>query len=288
MILPVLKASELIDPSTEIHYAFHKSLKNITAPHSHDFFELFIVLKGSVIHKINGSEEIIKEGSLVFIRPQDNHFYEKYDNEPCELINLAFPQRAVDELMNYLGEGFSPQRLLKSANPPFALLSNTEKKKVAERLEELHLLPRKNKALIKTKLRILLLELFVRYFPLENSLTKKTPSLPDWLSDLLDKMQKKENFSSGLNSMLILSGKTQEHLCRIFRKYLNITPTAFINELRLNYAANMLTNSDAQIFDISSEAGFENLSHFYHLFKQQYKMSPRNFRKVHHRNMIPS
>lgn len=285
-MITVLTAESLIDPKTEIHFAFHKSLKNITSPHSHDFYELFIITKGSVVHRINGKKEVLNEGSLVFIRPKDAHYYEKDGERVCELINLAFPQKAVDELFLYLGEGFSSERLLTASDPPVIILSQTEKNIVAEKLGELNTLPRVNKSEIKTKLRILLLELITKYFPKEAH--KKAGQLPEWLEYLMEEMSKKENFAAGLSALQKISEKTQEHLCRVFKKHLRLTPTEYINELRLNYAANMLTNSDVQIIEISGESGFDNLSHFYHLFKKKYNMSPREFRIVHHRSMIPN
>ncbi|MGE5429636.1 MAG: AraC family transcriptional regulator [Syntrophomonadaceae bacterium] len=282
----VMRANELIDSAAEIHYAFHRNLKDITVPHYHDFYELFIITKGSVIHKINAREELLSEGTLVFIRPEDRHYYEKSESEVCELVNLAFPEKAVDELFRYLGEGFMPERLLKAENPPYVLLTGAEKNFVVEKLEQLNVLPRKNKKEIKTRLRILLLEIFTRYFPVENF--EKRSAVPGWLSSLCTLMQEKENFSRGLPVLQELSGRSPEHLCRVFRKYFNTTPTEYINDLRLNYAANVLASTDLEILDISARAGFENLSHFYHLFKEKYNISPGEFRKLHKRSMIPS
>jgi len=101
-----------------------------------------------------------------------------------------------------------------------------------------------------------------------------------WLQQLETQMKEKRNFKRGLHLMQELSGKSPEHLSRTFKKYFDKSPTDFINELRLNYARNMLEHSDTSIIDISIEAGFDNLSHFYHLFKNQYHISPRAFRKA--------
>ena len=60
---------------------------------------------------------------------------------------------------------------------------------------------------------------------------------------------------------------------------LNLTIPDYINDLRLNYWANCLLNSDAPILDICYECGFENVSWAYTLFKQKYGMSPLKYRK---------
>ena len=101
-----LKTKNLIDQESEIHYAYHKSLATITTPHCHDFFEIFLITKGEALHKINDKQETIKEGDLVFIRPNDTHYYEKSFDKNCELINLAFSSSTILKLFEYFGEGF--------------------------------------------------------------------------------------------------------------------------------------------------------------------------------------
>ena len=77
------------------------------------------------------------------------------------------------------------------------------------------------------------------------------------------------------------TNRTPEHICRAFRKYLNMTPMTYINAKRLNYAANLLRHSDKEIIDIAYESGFQSVSHFYQLFKKEYQISPLMYRNQH-------
>lgn len=86
-------SEKIIDPFTEVHFAWHKSLNDITVEHTHNFYEIFLVTKGKVVHNINANKQLLEEGTLVFIRPADIHHYKKYKDENCELINIAFPQK---------------------------------------------------------------------------------------------------------------------------------------------------------------------------------------------------
>lgn len=86
--------------------------------------------------------------------------------------------------------------------------------------------------------------------------------------------------------MLELACKSQEHLCREFKRHINQTPIEIINQTRLIYAKNLLCNTDISIMDICFDSGFENPSHFYHLFKKQFGTSPANFRKRNQRSII--
>ena len=57
------------------------------------------------------------------------------------------------------------------------------------------------------------------------------------------------------------------------------TPSQLVNDIRLEYAARCLMQSKAEIMDICADAGFDSLSHFYHLFRAYFGISPRQFRK---------
>ncbi len=280
-----LKTKDLIDPESEIHYAYHKSLATITTPHHHDFFEIFLITKGEALHRINDKQEIIEECDLVFIRPNDTHNYEKSDDKNCELINIAFPAKTILKLFEYFGEGFHSDKLLAAEFPPKIRLSKIEKDILVNRFEKLNTLRRTNKKKIKSELRILLADIFSRYFTYEDNLVNEI--IPSWLTRLKEQMEKKENFVAGINKMHELCERTPEHLSRSFKKYFNESPTDYITNLRLNFAANLLSNSDEDITNISMNCGFENLSHFYHLFKRKFDSSPKEFRLKHQKSIIP-
>lgn len=92
-------------------------------------------------------------------------------------------------------------------------------------------------------------------------------------------MRSPANFFAGLRRMQQLSGYTPEHLCKVFRKYLDRTPTAFINEMRINYAARQLSDSDKGVAEIAYELNIQSLSRFYQLFKNQYACTPVEYRR---------
>jgi len=110
--------------------------------------------------------------------------------------------------------------------------------------------------------------------------TMQKDAAPYWLETVCEKMRAHENFSDGLGRMVELSGKTREHLARSMRKYKNITASAFVNNLRLDYVADMLVNSDKSIVDLCYESGFASLDYFGKQFKKKYGMAPSKYRAV--------
>lgn len=58
-----------------------------------------------------------------------------------------------------------------------------------------------------------------------------------------------------------------------------LTPVAYILQVRLNYARRLISNEDTSLTLIAAKCGFQNLSHFSKAFKQQFGVSPTQFRK---------
>lgn len=265
-----------ISPGTESSGSFFTSLRFISTEHSHDFYEFCLITEGRIIHIINGKKQILEKGSFLFIRPDDNHYFEAIDNEYFQYINLAISPNTIDQMFNYLGEGFKPDRFLSSPYPMCIEIPKTEIETLKFELEYFIITPRLDKSIIRSDLRATLVYLITKYFPLK--MWEGKSSVPEWLDWLYKEMQKKDNFTGGISTMHKLACKSPEHLCREFKKHYNKTPTEFINDTKLNYAKNLLTYSDEKIIEIAYSVGFQNLSHFCHEFKKKYSMSPTSYR----------
>ena len=59
-----------------------------------------------------------------------------------------------------------------------------------------------------------------------------------------------------------------------------LTPVAFVQQVKLNYARRMIANEDTSLTVIAKRCGFQNLSHFSKVFKQQFGVSPLQYRKT--------
>ena len=66
---------------------------------------------------------------------------------------------------------------------------------------------------------------------------------------------------------------------RHFISVYKTTPGHWLQEQKLNHAHALLLSSDKPIADISFESGFENSTHFSHLFKKRFGVSPLKYRK---------
>ncbi len=253
------------------------SLRLAAPPHCHDYFEFFLIVAGRCLHLVNGQTQPLAEGDLVFIRPDDIHSYAPDGADDCAFINLTCSAAVIRQTLAYLGGQPIEERFLAPALPPSARLSGLEKESYIARFERLQALGTLAPGPARLLLRSLLVESFTRYFLTSRfSAGKGTPL---WLDELLTRMQRNENFTAGLPRLYALSARSPGHVDRTFRRYLHTTPSAYVNRLRLDYARTLLLTTGQDITTVALEAGFETLSHFYHLFCREYAVPPGQLRR---------
>lgn len=275
---PVFTSSKNTEESTGCFYRFVYGRNDTCLTHSHDYYEIFLTETGQVHHWINGETQILPEGSLVFIRPFDTHGYLYPDarSRQSNYINLAFTKEIADSLFSFLSEdGFSPDVLLNAPAPPMVVLSSTEKKRLLSLLGELNTINWQNKKALKLRLKVILADIFAQHF--FHLPERDTLDAPHWFKHLLREMEQPEHFAVGAQRMVALSGKSYEHLARVIKQHLDMTLTQYINTLRVNYAANLLLNSNHSVADICYLCGFQNLGYFYKVFKREYGLAPAQF-----------
>ena len=76
-----------------------------------------------------------------------------------------------------------------------------------------------------------------------------------------------------------ISGYSESHFMKFFKENMGTSFIAWLDAYRLSMAARMLILTDNSILQVSTEAGFSNLSYFNRSFKARYGMTPRQYRK---------
>ncbi len=276
----VLTAATQIDLNVGFRYHTVYIYSENSSEHCHDYYEIFLVLKNDITHHLNGKRETPPRGSLVFIRKDDVHYYESPTSPLPGFVNFAFTEEILNQLFDFLTSREALDKLIHATHPPTVQLNETDITWVLRQFEMLNAIPTTDTDSLKYQSRILLFKLFTRYFlPLYINKNEEA-DIPSWLYNLNLEMQKLSNFSQSPDHMVAMSGKCRAYLGRMLKQYYNKTIPDYINDIRLNYWANCLTNSDAPIVDICYESGFENISWAYTLFKKKYGMSPLKYRKL--------
>lgn len=236
--------------------------------HSHDFYEFFVVLEGQFQEQVNGRSFLLPSRFVHFLRPGDSHrLLSSGQYEANTLRNIAVEKHFFESLLYQSGVSdasalFAPFQIDGSLFQTY--LSKTE---------ALSLLSQEEAG------KHFIISGILHDLMIEALLDRKAPvSAPDWLQNACRQISCGQNYKKGLPYFIELSGKTQEHLSRELKKHYGVTPTRFLNRLRLEAAASMLCTSNEKIIDIVYECGFDNISYFNRLFLEQFGVSPRQYR----------
>jgi len=271
----LLTAERFVDMRTGFLYRYVLSDTEYFRPHYHDYYEMFVVLSGKAIHLINGARLKLNPGDLVFIRPADTHDYASADGKPFSMLNITFTVQTLEELFSYLGEGFPRQQLLGVKLPPRVRLTAGELTRLEARMRTVSAITAEEIAKQKTALRMLLFDLFTRYF---SDYSANAQEIPAWLEELCLQLRRGD-FARDSEHLFSLTDKSREYVCRCMKKYMGVTVTEYVNDLRLSYICNMLHNSNHAITEIVYASGFNNLSWASSQFKAKYGMTMGQYRK---------
>ncbi|MDX1400596.1 MAG: GlxA family transcriptional regulator [Kiloniellales bacterium] len=76
------------------------------------------------------------------------------------------------------------------------------------------------------------------------------------------------------------TGLSTRQLERLFRKYLSRTPTRYYQELRLQRARTLLSQTSLSVLDVALACGFVSASHFSKCYREFYTRTPREERQL--------
>lgn len=76
-----------------------------------------------------------------------------------------------------------------------------------------------------------------------------------------------------------LIGVTPQHLCRIIRSCTGMSPSEYINHIRVSKAKSYLVNTDFNAGDIGRWCGYMNNNYFFRIFKKETGLSPCEYRR---------
>lgn len=92
-------------------------------------------------------------------------------------------------------------------------------------------------------------------------------------------MNKYYNSDLGLKDYADLCTMSKYHFLRTFEKIVGSSPMEYRNNIRLQHAADLLSEEKLTVEQISNLVGYSSASYFSSAFKQKYKLSPKQYQK---------
>lgn len=75
------------------------------------------------------------------------------------------------------------------------------------------------------------------------------------------------------------AGLSLYHFLRTFEQLTGVTPHQYVRRIRLQAAAAQLVCSETRVLDVALDCGFGDVSNFNHAFREEFGVSPRQFRR---------
>lgn len=259
---------------------FLLNAEEIQTFHIHEFAEILLLVKGHLLHEVNGSHHLLPPGSLVFVRPYDLHRLLPVHSERTLFASLTLASPVLRDLMAYLRAPELLNRFETAPEAPCRHLPPEETRDLKLQMEAISNEQAVNPERSTLMSRALAAHLFVRHLLAgADEAPAAAARPPRWLTRLRGEAEGWADLREAPRRLHAAARCHPSHLCKSFRRHFGETPTEFLTRLRLRRAVRLLRAPEAKVAAVASELGFESLSHFHRLFKRQYGMTPARFRR---------
>ncbi|MBO6604839.1 MAG: helix-turn-helix domain-containing protein [Roseicyclus sp.] len=275
-----------IDTYLKPDEAFHYARKDLDPSppeivHTHDYFELFLVEQGRTRHAINGVEETLGVGDMVFIRPADIHAFQADAELGCRIMNVMFRVETAEHIVTRYAEDFAGRLFWSDGDLPVTVhMTGAQRERAINSIQSM-----RNTRRSLARIEHFLLSVMTHVLDEAATIHDRAPT---WLVTACQEARRPEIFRRGAAGFVASAGRGHEHVCRQARRYLGVSPTEYVNRVRMQHAAMLLGTTRLTMQEVAQECGLENLSHFHRLFREIYGTTPRQYRQRGKRDPIQS
>lgn len=254
--------------------------------HSHDFWEMEVVTRGSCLFHFEDEVFPLAEGSVILVAPGSRHDVEANDGGAVYTVMLRsssfeasfFSLLSRDDALSL----FFRNNLKRSDREPNYLLFHIQG---SQELEELL-----GRALIEcyqtdpyaNSCAVSYVNLLLA------SLLRASGEMPDFY-----RYEAGADFSQILHAirsryrtvtLTELAGQfhySKPHLCTLIKQNTGASFTELIRQIRMSRAAEYLLNTDLPVFEVAETVGYHSADHFTRVFRGTFGCSPQEYRRTH-------
>ena len=255
--------------------------------HSHDFSELFIVVKGTATHTVADYHYPLSQGDVFVINGQVEHGFSDVDE--LILINLMFESQsplfetsALKLLPGYQAlfniEPLARQKADYTAKLNLSLQQYAEVEKLVLAIdEEYRQAPSGFETMLNAQLQQLIIILARFYQGDDIQMNRSTMILSRALVYIEEHYRRDDLKTLQVAAASFVSVRQLE---RLFRDYLQTSPNQYLKDKRLQFAYESLMGSlELSIQQIADNAGYADSNYFSKCFRHKFGQNPRDYRK---------
>lgn len=234
-------------------------------PHIHEAIEMVYITKGTLELGVGQELYHMEKGDFAVVFPNMIHHYQVFDTgENKALYIMASPKL----IPNYMDE-------LQKSCPEIPVICKEElHSDIAKAMKSLVDVEKSNTRLIQAYVQMI----FAHILSEMNMVEKETVGSEDLVYKSVEYVAKNYREKISLEQMAYDLGISKYVLSRLFAKTFHCNFASYVNGIRLNYAISMLDGTNKPITTICYDSGFESQRTFNRVFKERYRVTPREYR----------
>lgn len=242
--------------------------------HWHDEFEFIYGLEGNSSIFVDGCAYTLKEGELLLV--EGGMLHSKTDSSYNHSVSLVIhPHICGADCMGYFKKNIAYPRVFRRGEG----ISD----RVIDNILAVDKCFKDKPFGYELRIKSLVCDTFA--VMLENgccSVTNAVSQTNEAFKQLIAHVHSSYKSEITLDDLSACSNYSKSYIIKLFKKHTGKTPIGYINEYRLLRSAELLSNTDLSVIDISLECGFENTGYFIRLFKKRFGTTPLRWKNGQH------
>jgi AraC-like DNA-binding protein len=238
--------------------------------HYHSSYELYVLEKG--YHETLINDSIFEIGMFDIVLYKPNTFHKSLQNQGCTrtciyfsdyFLNQYFTSKSLRTLLGCFEQNIIS--LDQETFPKFkSLMLLLEKEEVTKSDNRIFLYLAELLNILNEN----------KKNPLAENLSSSYQNFAPILSYINQNYNKINNIEEIADRFFL----SKFYLCHLFKEVTGLTLIQYLNKIKVQNACNMLVNTTLTISEIGLECGFNSSMYFCKTFKQELKVTPREFR----------
>ena len=235
-------------------------------PHLHEAIEVVYVTDGEIELGVGQELFHMDEGDFAVVFPNVIHHYQVFGEKENKVIFLYLEPTLFPSYYREL-QIYSPKNPVVKKEPGASGCGKCHK--ISDRNN------RRGSRMIQAYAQMILAHVFTT-MPM---MDKSAVGSDDLIYNAVEYVAKNFRENISLEKMAYELCVSKYVLSRMFAKTFHCNFSKYVNGVRLNYAVAALENTMDSITNICLDCGFESQRTFNRVFKERYKITPREYRK---------
>jgi AraC family transcriptional regulator, dual regulator of chb operon len=288
----IINSSKLM--KEDENFSIHKHKRFVKfEEHKHDYIELIYVYSGEIKQIINGKEVNIKEGEICILDLNVVHSIEPAFEKDVA-INIIMTGGFFDSIfMSFLSENDIMSRFIinaiynKKEHHEYLIFPSSSNEFVQIIMKRLLCEYFDRKVAFDAALHGYMLLLFTELLRVYN-INMGASKVKDMNTTIINELKNylyKNYKVADLKTTAEFFHFNSDYLSKLIKNSTGQSFTGFLQQIKLKESCSLLKNSNFSIEEIVEMVGYNNLSHFYKLFKKKYNVTPMEYRSLMLKNI---